>query len=79
MSRSKTIEGVEVIEQEQVCDVLIWKSNIPLTNAQHKLIGEMLRREEKATGIKIMLVPFSVDIEAAQKPTVRKNTKTKEE
>lgn len=79
MSRSKTIEGVEVTEQEQVGELLVWKANKPLTNAQHKLIGDILRREEKVTGAKIMLVPFSIDVKVEQKPTARKNTKPKEE
>jgi hypothetical protein len=41
--------------------VVVWRAVRPLTNIQHEQLRAKLEREQTATGIKIMLVPFSVE------------------
>lgn len=41
--------------------VVIWKVNRPLTETQHEQLRAKLEREQAATGVRIMLVPYSVE------------------
>lgn len=41
--------------------VVIWKVNRPLTEAQHEQLRAKLEKEQAATGIRVMLVPYSVE------------------
>lgn len=74
MSDTRIVEGVALTKQKQVGEVMVWKANQPLTDLQHKLVGQMLRREEKATGVKIMLIPFTVDAGAPRKASKNRST-----
>lgn len=42
--------------------VLIFKANRPLTVQEHEELSQKLRYEEENTGLKIVLVPFSLDV-----------------
>jgi len=44
--------------------ILLWKANRPLSQAEHEQLSEKLRFEQAKSGVKIVLVPFSVDAEA---------------
>jgi hypothetical protein len=41
--------------------VVIWKATKPLTDTQHEQLRAKLEREQAATGVKIMLVPYIVE------------------
>lgn len=42
--------------------VLIFKANRPLTVQEHEELSHKLRYEEENTGLKIVLVPFLLDV-----------------
>lgn len=41
--------------------VVIWKATRPLTETQHEQLRAKLEREQAETGVRIMLVPYSVE------------------
>jgi hypothetical protein len=55
----KTHEAVEVKQSE---GVIFMKANRPLTVQEHKDISGKLKAEEERTGLKFVLVPFSLDV-----------------
>jgi hypothetical protein len=55
----QTIETIHLGKEE----VLIFKANKPLTPCEFNTVADLLRREQQETGIKIILKPFSVDLE----------------
>lgn len=54
-----TVESVPLSKNE----VLIFKANRPLTPSEFKTVADLLRREQEEAGVKIILKPFSVDLE----------------
>lgn len=43
--------------------VLLWKATIPLSDAEHEQISNRLQFEQERSGVKIILVPYSVQPE----------------
>jgi len=43
-------------------DLLVFKANCPLTDSQFAMLEKRLRDQEEKSGIKIVLVPYSVDL-----------------
>ena len=65
--RKETETEVEEIKKEDLSSgpdqsVLFLKANRPLTVQEHEELSRKLRYEEENTEIKIVLVPFSLDI-----------------
>jgi hypothetical protein len=50
----------EVIEKD---GTVFFKAKRPLTEDEHKLLSNWIRHESKKSGVNIVLVPFSVDLE----------------
>jgi len=46
--------------------VLLWKVNTPLSTEEHETLVAKLRQEQEHSGVKIILVPYSVDAEIDQ-------------
>lgn len=46
--------------------VLIWKATRPMSALEHESLSKKLRSEAAATGLNIVLVPFSVSQEGEQ-------------
>ncbi|MFT9496613.1 hypothetical protein [Anaerosolibacter sp.] len=60
-SEAELIVGVDLGSKESE-QVVIWKATRPLTVKEHEEISQKLRYEAEQTGLKIVLVPFSVDL-----------------
>ena len=56
----KKIEGATEIKKTD--DTLYLKANRALTTEEHAALSEKVRFEEKSTGLKIVLVPFLLDL-----------------
>lgn len=54
-------EGVEEIAEKN--DTVFFKAKRPLTEDEHKLLSDWIRYEAEKSDVKIVLVPFSVDVE----------------
>ena len=50
------IKGAEV-------EALIFKADRPLTPGEFKTLSNMLKHEQEATGLKIVLIPYSAKVE----------------
>ncbi|GAA0313723.1 hypothetical protein GCM10008967_00260 [Bacillus carboniphilus] len=59
MARKDEVKANVVKETE---NLLVFKANRPLDEAQFKLLSKLVREEEEKSGVKIVLVPNSVDI-----------------
>jgi hypothetical protein len=59
----KKIKHEEVEEIAEKNDIVFFKAKRPLTEDEHKLLSEWLRYEAEKSDVKIVLVPFSVDVE----------------
>jgi len=56
----KIIEGATEINKTDA--VIYFKANRGLTTEEHAALSEKLRFEEKSTGLKIVLVPFLLNV-----------------
>lgn len=56
----KKIEGAT--ETKRTEEILYFKASRALTTEEHAALSEKLRFEEESTGLKIILVPFLLDI-----------------
>ncbi len=60
---AKIIKEVEGVTEVKKADTIIYfKANRGLTIKEHAALSEKLRYEKKSTGLKIILVPFLLDI-----------------
>jgi hypothetical protein len=67
VARRKTVEAEPtdiVVTSPTGQKVVIWKATRPLTTHEHEQLSTKLRYEEEQTGLTIMLVPFTVDVDA---------------
>ncbi|MBU5670255.1 hypothetical protein [Paenibacillus brevis] len=62
MSR-KTKDAEQVITVQTAVPVVIWKVKRPLNEQQHEELARKLQIEQERSGLKVMLVPHSVDAE----------------
>ncbi|MBU5214498.1 hypothetical protein [Heyndrickxia oleronia] len=53
-------EDVELIKETE--HVLVFKANRRLNESEFNLLSDLVRQEEKKAGVKIILMPNSVDI-----------------
>ncbi|MDP4144156.1 MAG: hypothetical protein Q8936_06670 [Bacillota bacterium] len=56
----KTIDEAVEIKQDEA--VIYFKANRPLTTQEHKNLHEKIEIEMEKSGLKIILVPFLVDV-----------------
>ncbi|MBT2696350.1 hypothetical protein J7E79_02725 [Bacillus sp. ISL-40] len=59
----KKIKHEEVVELAEKNDTVFFKAKRPLTEDEHKLLSDWIRYEAEQVDLKIVLVPFSVDVE----------------
>jgi len=62
-SKTETKEAVELAGKTTANKVLVFKAKRPLTEEEHKQLSEKLRFEEEKSGVKIVLMPFSCEME----------------
>lgn len=48
--------------------IMLWKAKGPLSDVEHEQLAQKLQMEHERSGIKIVLVPFSVDAEITHEP-----------
>ncbi|WP_375104640.1 hypothetical protein ACDZ28_10740 [Paenibacillus sp. RS8] len=63
------IDGVEVSTLTGET-VLLWKATRELSEVEHEQLSIKLKQEQEHSGIKIILVPLSVDVEVTEQTTV---------
>ncbi len=57
------------MEAEQIASnetIVLWKAKTPLTDTEHEQLSQKLRSEQEQSGVKIVLVPYSVDTELVE-------------
>lgn len=64
-TQAAKIEGVDLSNQASET-VLLWKATRELSAEEHEQLSVKLRQELEHSGIKIVLVPLSVDVEATE-------------
>jgi 2,3-bisphosphoglycerate-independent phosphoglycerate mutase len=62
MARKK-LDAEKLVTVQAAVPVVIWQANRPLTEQQHEELSRKLQSEQDRTGVKVMLVPNSVDVE----------------
>jgi len=67
MSRKQKAKTTgESLMNDQGETVVLWKATKPLSAEEHAIVASMVRSEQEHSGVKIILVPYSVDAEAVQ-------------
>jgi len=61
---AKLVEGIQ-LENGQGQQVMVWKATIPLSVEEHEQLAAKLQMEQERSGVKIIFVPYSVDVEVA--------------
>ncbi|MGG1673316.1 hypothetical protein ACIFOE_22295 [Paenibacillus sp. NRS-1783] len=54
--------------------VVLWKAPRPLSNDEHEQLATKLRLEQEHSDVKIVLVPYSVDVEIQSAADVPEKT-----
>lgn len=67
MAKGKVAAAEKIATVQAAVPVVIWRVNRPLNEDQHAELARKLRVEQEKTGVEIMLVPNSVDIEIGTK------------
>lgn len=65
MPRGKKQDAVK-IEATGTDSIVLWKATRPLTQDEHEQLSQKLRHEQEQSGVKVILVPFSVEVEIKQ-------------
>lgn len=61
--KKKEVEKVkEVKVKEKEEKILVFKATRPLDEGEFELLSDMIKHEEKKTGVKIVLMPYSCDL-----------------
>jgi hypothetical protein len=60
VKNKKQIEGATEVQKTDT--IIYFKANRGLTTEEHEALSEKLRFEKESTGLKIILVPFLLDI-----------------
>lgn len=55
----KQVDGAEVMKTSET--VVVFKASEPLKPSEHKELSKRVKMENKATGVKIVLAPYSID------------------
>ncbi len=53
----------DITEVKHTDDTIVFKVNKPVSKKRFELIDEMVRSQEKKSGLKIVLMPYSCDLE----------------
>lgn len=64
-AKVKPVDGVQLTNQEGET-VLLFKVRAPLNEQEHEMLANKVRTEQERSGIKIILVPFSVEAEVSE-------------
>ncbi|MBP1992543.1 hypothetical protein [Paenibacillus eucommiae] len=59
------VDGVE-LKSTTGQTVLLWKATMPLSHEEHEQLSARLRYEHENSGVVIVLVPYSVEIETTE-------------
>ena len=59
----KKADAEKLVTVQTSVPVVIWRANRPLNEQQHEELVQKLKKEETRSGIEILLVPYSVDVE----------------
>jgi CMP-2-keto-3-deoxyoctulosonic acid synthetase len=62
-TREKIVINQDAEEIAEKNDTIFFKAKRALTEDEHNLLSDRIRFETEKTGLKIILVPFSVDVE----------------
>lgn len=62
----KTVEKQAVVKTETGETLMVWRAAMPLSESEHEQLSNKLRFEEERSGIRIMLVPYSVEPEVVK-------------
>lgn len=53
----------EVEKVKETKETIVFKATKPLDEGEFKLLSEMIRHEEEKAGVKIVLMPYSCELE----------------
>jgi len=62
---AKKQEADKLITVQAAVPVLVCRANRPLTEEQHEELVRKLKAEQARTGLEIVLIPYSLDVEVA--------------
>ena len=79
MGKAKTtpVEGTTIAAETAM--VVVFKVNRVLTESEYAELEKRVRAENKASGVSIVLAPFSVDVTTAEVPVVATAAPVEEE
>ena len=65
MSRKPKVDKIDGhdLSTDNGKTVLLWKVNTPLSQSEHEQLSDRARFEEEKSGVRIILVPYSVEVE----------------
>lgn len=72
MARKKKEADVEQLHDGET--VLVFRANKPLDKKQFELLSDLVQQEEEKAGVKIIVVPHSVDLEEVKTEESAKET-----
>ena len=61
MAKVKPVESTEILEQTET--IVIFRVNRPLMSHEYEELEIRVRQENEKSGLKIVLAPYSVDVE----------------
>jgi hypothetical protein len=61
---AKQVESIH-LQNSKGEQVMVWKATIPLSVEEHAQLATKLQMEQERSGVKIILVPYSVDVDMA--------------
>lgn len=62
--KDKEVEKVKEIEVEESKEtILVFKATRPLDKGEFELLSNMVKHEEEKTGVKIVLMPYSCELD----------------
>ena len=60
-TKKKEVEKVKEVKEDKET-ILVFKATRPLDKGEFELLSDMIKHEEKKTGVKIVLMPYSCDL-----------------
>ncbi|MDU4696398.1 MAG: hypothetical protein E6Y08_11320 [Paenibacillus sp.] len=75
----KRKDGEKLITVQAAVPVVIWRATRPLNEHQHKELARKLESEQERSGMKVMLVPNSVEPEIGASLEDQQSTQTSDE
>ncbi|WP_059049058.1 hypothetical protein [Paenibacillus senegalimassiliensis] len=59
----KRQDAEKLVTVQAAVPVVIWRSMRPLTEQQHEFVAQRLQAEQERSGLKVMLLPYGVELE----------------